>query len=122
MNGGQEIEPFSAFHSWARESCQQGRSRRDFLRTALGAGAVALATKPRRLLAATSDVARKTIIVTFGGGARDAETFSVEGQRNIPHLLNELAPQATFFPQVVNRGILGHYVATASIACGRYRR
>ncbi len=31
-----------------------------------------------------------------------------------------LRPQATFFPQVVNRGILGHYVATASIASGHY--
>jgi hypothetical protein len=116
----QEIEPFSAFHSWAQKSRQYGWTRREFLRGALGASAVSLACKPRRLFAATSDPARKTIIVTFGGGARDAETFSSEGQRNIPHLLNELAPQSTFFSQVVNRGILGHYVATASIASGHY--
>ncbi|HEY8311860.1 MAG TPA: hypothetical protein VIG47_14955, partial [Gemmatimonadaceae bacterium] len=32
----------------------------------------------------------------------------------------ELAPQSTFFTQVVNRGILGHYVATASLATGVY--
>ncbi|MBB5330710.1 hypothetical protein [Tunturiibacter gelidoferens] len=38
--------------------------------------------------------------------------------RNIPHLMKELIPQATFFTQVVNRGILGHYVATASLATG----
>ena len=43
-----------------------------------------------------------------------------DGQENIPHLLNELIPQATFFSQVVNRGILGHYVATASIVTGAY--
>src|SRR3982074_897817 len=43
-----------------------------------------------------------------------------DGQENIPHLLNELMPQATFFSQVVNRGILGHYVATASIVTGAY--
>ena len=43
-----------------------------------------------------------------------------EGQENIPHLLNQLIPQATFFTQVVNRGILGHYVATASLATGVY--
>ncbi len=43
-----------------------------------------------------------------------------DGQENIPHLLNDLIPQATFFSQVVNRGILGHYVATASIVTGVY--
>jgi hypothetical protein len=62
----------------------------------------------------------KVIVVTFGGGARDEETFMPEGQENIPHLLNELIPRATFFSQVVNRGILGHYVATASLATGVY--
>jgi hypothetical protein len=58
--------------------------------------------------------------VTFGGGCRDQETFMPEGQENIPHLLRELIPQATFFTRVVNRGILGHYVATASLATGVY--
>jgi len=60
------------------------------------------------------------VVVTFGGGARDQETFALEGQENIPHLMRELIPQATFFTQVVNRGILGHYVATASLATGVY--
>jgi hypothetical protein len=63
---------------------------------------------------------RKVIVVTFGGGARDQETFAPEGQENIPHLLNELIPQSSFFTQVVNDGILGHYVATASLATGVY--
>ncbi|HEX4022125.1 MAG TPA: hypothetical protein VHX63_13345 [Acidobacteriaceae bacterium] len=63
---------------------------------------------------------RKTVVVTFGGGARDEETFAPQGQENIPHLLNELIPQATFCTQLVNRGILGHYVATASLATGVY--
>ena len=58
--------------------------------------------------------------MTFGGGARDDETFMPDGQENIPRLLSELIPQATFFTQVVNRGILGHYVATASLATGAY--
>jgi hypothetical protein len=44
----------------------------------------------------------------------------VEGQENIPHLMSELIPQSSFFTQVVNRGILGHYVATASLATGVY--
>lgn len=63
---------------------------------------------------------RKVIVITFGGGARDQETFAPEGQENIPHLLHELIPQSSFFTHVVNRGILGHYVATASLATGVY--
>src|ERR1700733_4402428 len=63
---------------------------------------------------------RKIVVITFGGGARDQETFAPEGQVNIPHLMSDLIPQSTFFTQVVNRGILGHYVATASLATGVY--
>jgi hypothetical protein len=63
---------------------------------------------------------RKIIVITFGGGARDQETFAPEGQENIPNMLHELIPQASFFTQVVNQGILGHYVATASLATGVY--
>ena len=58
--------------------------------------------------------------MTFGGGARDEETFAPEGQQNIPCMLGELIPRGTFYTQVVNRGILGHYVATASLATGVY--
>ena len=43
-----------------------------------------------------------------------------DGRENIPHLLGELLPRATFFTQVVNQGILGHYVANASLATGAY--
>jgi hypothetical protein len=63
---------------------------------------------------------RKIVVVTFGGGARDQETFAPEGQENIPHMLNELAPQSSFFTHVANQGILGHYVATASLTTGVY--
>ncbi|MGI9072942.1 MAG: hypothetical protein ACR2JB_16910 [Bryobacteraceae bacterium] len=63
---------------------------------------------------------RKVVVVTFGGGARDEETFMPEGQENIPYLLGDLAPRSTFSSQVVNRGILGHYVATASLTTGAY--
>jgi hypothetical protein len=63
---------------------------------------------------------RKVIVVTFGGGARDQETFAPEGQENIPNLINTLAPQSSFFTHVTNQGILGHYVATASLTTGVY--
>src|SRR5689334_21096191 len=96
-------------------------SRRDFLRDAAGL-ALGGSLLPTSLLA-RSGVAqknRKVVVITFGGGARDQETFAPEGQENIPHLIRELIPQSAFFTQVVNRGILGHYVATASLATGRY--
>lgn len=95
-------------------------SRRDFLQSAahLMLGSAVLRSGPLAL--ASSVPKRKIVVITFGGGARDQETFAPEGQENIPHLMRELIPQSTFFAQVVNRGILGHYVATASLATGVY--
>jgi len=95
-------------------------NRRNFLRTITGAGfgGALTAFTPRPLRSAPRG--RKVVVVTFGGGARDEETFMPEGQENIPHLLTELIPRSTFFSQVLNRGILGHYVATASLATGVY--
>jgi hypothetical protein len=95
------------------------RTRRDFLRDAAGLALGSVLFRPAARAAASSRK-RKIVVVTFGGGARDQETFMIEGQENIPHLMSELIPQASFFTQVVNRGILGHYVATASLATGVY--
>ncbi|MGC1416906.1 MAG: hypothetical protein WA817_16590 [Candidatus Acidiferrum sp.] len=96
-------------------------SRRDFLRSAAGVTLGSALLGPG--LAARTGISakkRKVVVITFGGGARDQETFAPEGQENIPHMMRELIPQASFFTQVVNRGILGHYVATASLATGVY--
>jgi len=95
-------------------------SRREFLRTATGAvlGSALTSASPF-VYGEAAQKKRKVIVITFGGGARDQETFAPEGQENIPHLL-ELAPQSSFFTHVTNRGILGHYVATASLATGVY--
>jgi hypothetical protein len=97
------------------------KTRRDFLRTAAGM-ALGSALIPSRAFAHSGPTRskRKIIVITFGGGARDQETFAPEGQENIPHLMRELLPRSAFFTQVVNRGILGHYVATASLATGVY--
>jgi hypothetical protein len=86
--------------------------------TGAGAATALFGASPQR--GTVTPRTRKAVVVTFGGGARDDETFMPDGQENIPNLLNELMPQATFFTQVVNRGILGHYVATASIVTGAY--
>ncbi|MDE3188687.1 MAG: hypothetical protein KGM96_14335 [Acidobacteriota bacterium] len=97
------------------------RSRREFLRGAAGAAlGSALMTASPFLHGETARKKRKIIVVTFGGGARDQETFAPEGQDNIPHMLQELVPQSSFFTHVTNQGILGHYVATASLTTGVY--
>jgi hypothetical protein len=96
-------------------------NRREFLRA--GGGVVlgtALWRRSPLAYAAASRPGKKVVVITFGGGARDQETFAPEGQENIPHLMRELIPQSSFFTQVVNHGILGHYVATASLATGVY--
>ena len=97
------------------------RGRRDFLRNAAGLalGSALMSSSPI-VRGAVAQKKRKTIVITFGGGARDQETFSPEGRENIPNLLKELIPQSSFFSQVMNQGILGHYVATASLATGVY--
>jgi hypothetical protein len=100
-------------------SAAVSRSRREFLREATGA-CLASALMQSRLRGAQAPRNRKAVVVTFGGGARDDETFMPDGRENIPHLLRDLLPRATFFSQVVNRGILGHYVANASLATGAY--
>jgi len=102
---------------------QVSESRRRFLAGVLGSlSAASVSSFAARLPGRLLSPAAKTIVVTFGGGARDEETFAEEGQQNIPHLMKELVPQGTFFTQVVNAGILGHYVATASIVTGVYER
>jgi hypothetical protein len=99
---------------------QLALTRRDFLRSAAGVALGSTLLHSPIALAGTAVRKRKIVVITFGGGARDQETFAPEGQENIPHLMRDLIPQSTFFTQVVNRGILGHYVATASLATGTY--
>jgi len=98
-----------------------GRSRRDFLRSAAGLtlGSTLIGGSPF-LHGQGIAKKRKVIVITFGGGARDQETFAPEGQENIPNMLSELAPQSSFYTHMMNQGILGHYVATASLATGVY--
>src|SRR6202030_4126791 len=95
-------------------------SRREFLRASAAMALGGTVLRNPVPLGGIPTKKRKIVVITFGGGARDQETFAPEGQENIPHLMRELIPQSTFFTQVVNRGILGHYVATASLATGAY--
>ena len=105
----------------ARESgVSLARTRRDFLRSAAGLTLGSTLARSSWARAVRPLQKKKVVVVTFGGGARDQETFAPEGQQNVPHMMRELIPQSSFFTQVVNRGILGHYVATASLATGVY--
>ena len=64
---------------------------------------------------------RNLIIVTFGGGVRYSETFTAEGERNIPRLV-ELRPSGYFYKSCVNSGVLSHFNSTASIVSGNWQR
>jgi len=113
--------PFGGRVANPREIARQlALSRREFLRSAAGVAVGSTLLHGGTLLAAGPQSKRKVVVITFGGGARDQETFAPEGQANIPNLMRELIPQSAFFTQVINRGILGHYVATASLATGTY--
>src|SRR5437773_9824354 len=73
-------------------------TRREFLRSTAGI-ALGSSLLPSSLIARTGIASskRKVVVITFGGGARDQETFAPEGQENIPHLMRELIPQSAFF-------------------------
>ena len=101
-------------------SGQIARTRREFLRDAAGVALGSIMLPSPLARAASVPRNKKVVVITFGGGARDQETFAPEGQENVPNMLRDLIPRATFFTQVVNHGILGHYVATASLATGAY--
>jgi hypothetical protein len=99
------------------------RSRREFLRSLTGAALYRPSFSFSERLQSTSGLPsslQRAVVVTFGGGCRDEETLTPQGQQNVPYLLRELLPQGTFFTHVENRGILGHYVATASLTTGVY--
>ena len=111
----------SVRNSAANDAVRQiASSRRDFLRDVAHLSLGTALFGPIAARAGVLAKKRKVVVITFGGGARDQETFAPEGQNNVPHLIRELIPQSSFFTQVVNHGILGHYVATASLATGVY--
>src|ERR1700687_1065018 len=114
------ISDFSSLN--ARELARRlARNRREFLRNAAGLALGSALLRPSAMARALAPrKKRKVVVITFGGGARDQETFAPEGQENIPHLMRELIPQSPVFPQVVTREILGRYVATASLVTGVY--
>jgi hypothetical protein len=60
-------------------------NRRDFLRMAAGSCLYSRVRGFSPLGTSVLPSLRKTVVVTFGGGARDDETSQLSGQKNIPH-------------------------------------
>lgn len=97
-------------------------SKRGFLK--LAGLSIANRVLPPSLLSAAESPGRpggKVIIVTFGGGVRNSETFAPEGLRNIPRLA-ALRPQGYFYKTCSNLGVLSHFNATGSIITGNWQR
>jgi len=95
-----------------------GLTKRQWLRLT---GLTVAGRLPELRAAADARAGHKVILVTFGGGARYAETFTPEGLRNIPRLA-ELRPQGYFYADCQNQGVLSHYNSTASILTGQWQR
>jgi hypothetical protein len=64
---------------------------------------------------------RKVVIVTFGGGVRNTETFAPGGLRNIPRMA-ELRSKGYFYKTCTNTGVLSHFNATGRIITGNWQR
>jgi hypothetical protein len=91
--------------------------RRDLLRIA--AALLVDSVIPRAARAKESEKpGNRAIVVTFGGGVRFEDTFAPEGWENIPHLVNDLAPQGLFYPQVRYEGLTGHFNASGALITG----
>jgi len=97
-------------------------SRRAFLRAAglLVAGSVLRSGAFPK--SATSPDPGDRVIVVVVGGVRRAETFSRDGQHNIPHLWSDLFPQCLFYPHARNEGVTAHFNAISSILTGNWQR
>jgi hypothetical protein len=97
-------------------------SRRNFLRAAglLAAGMVA-----RRAGAAGGPVSvvgsgHRVVLVVIGGVRRD-ETFSEDGQVNIPRLWGDLLPRSLFYRHARNEGVTAHFNSISSILTGNWQ-
>jgi len=64
---------------------------------------------------------RRTVLITLGG-IRRQESWSQAGLRHIPHLCNDLLPQALFYPYTANEGVTSHFNTISSILTGVWQR
>lgn len=63
----------------------------------------------------------KTVVLVTIGGIRRQESFSQAGAVHIPHLVNDLASEALFYPLTINEGVTSHFNTISSILTGRWQ-
>jgi len=98
-------------------------SRRTFLHAAGLLMAGRMIPQARAQLSGPSGAGsgHRVIVVVIGGVRRD-ETFSPEGQANIPHLTVDLLPKSLFYHHARNEGVTAHFNAISSILTGNWQR
>ncbi len=98
-------------------------SKRTFLRAAglLVADLMLRQARADESPRAVAGSGQKAVVVIFGG-VRRAETFSLEGRENIPHLSGDLLPRGIFFSHIRNDGVTAHFNAISSILTGNWQR
>jgi hypothetical protein len=97
-------------------------SRRNFLRAA---GLLVAGMAARRAGAAGGPPSvvgsgHRVVLVVIGGVRRD-ETFSDDGQVNIPRLSGDLLPRSLFYRHARNEGVTAHFNAISSILTGNWQ-
>ena len=97
-------------------------TRRAFLRAAgmLMAGTI-LPTVRADAEPRTFGSGHRVVVIVIGGVRRD-ETFSPEGQENIPRLATDLLPKSLFYAHARNEGVTAHFNAISSILTGNWQR
>ncbi len=110
-----------------------GISRREFLRTALGAGAAASLGGLGGLVAGCSRGAtgsgalaalghdqRKLVVLLFGGGTRSSESITDPQHRWVPRLWNEMVPRGTLFTNMRVEHKVVHPNSAGSVVTGHW--
>jgi len=90
-------------------------------RTLLGILTAAVSERLGPAVPAAQRPARRTVLITLGG-IRRQESWSPQGLRYIPHLYNDLLPQALFYPYTANEGVTSHFNTISSILTGVWQR
>jgi hypothetical protein len=121
-NDSEEIALMGSLEGAASDSVSD-ESRRRFL---CGAGLLAAGMMLPQMRAEEKQSVRAgsghKVLVVIIGGVRRAETFSPEGQENIPHLSRDLMPRGLFYPHARNEGVTAHFNAISSILTGNWQR
>jgi hypothetical protein len=107
---------------------KQSASRREFLRIAAGAGALAsvggLSSRASEVLKDETKLPppdqRRLILVVFGGGTRSSEAIDDPEHRYIPRLWKEMVPRGTLFTNMRVEHRIVHPNSNASIKTGHW--